>query len=301
MNRTLPYMNAFGTVDISSATNVDEALELSALNWDVNSKFIYDENGKPYEKFRANVRESDDKLLGIVTDKYHIIQNGDAFDFVDNLVSEGFKFERAGQFRDGRSIWVMGSLPETQILGDDISNNVVFVNSHDGSSGVKVMMTPVRLICYNMLNLALRKANRIWATKHTTGIYTKLEEAKYTLGLVNKYMEELNNEAERLANIKISDADIEAIFDMIYPVDRNKDSERKINNISIVKDNFVQCYNAADIAQFKGTVYGAVNAMSDLVSHKVPTRASQNFYENYWDRLINGHPDLDKFYNKVAL
>ena len=301
MNRTLPYLNAFGTVDISSATNVDEALELSALNWDVNSKFIYDENGKPYEKFRANVRESDDKLLGIVTDKYHIIQNGDAFDFVDNLVSEGFKFERAGQFRDGRSIWVMGSLPETQILGDDISNNVVFVNSHDGSSGVKVMMTPVRLICYNMLNLALRKANRIWATKHTTGIYTKLEEAKYTLGLVNKYMEELNNEAERLANIKISDADIEAIFDMIYPVDRNKDSERKINNISIVKDNFVQCYNAADIAQFKGTVYGAVNAMSDLVSHKVPTRASQNFYENYWDRLINGHPDLDKFYNKVAL
>ena len=301
MNRTLPYMNAFGTVDISSATNVDEALELSALNWDVNSKFIYDENGKPYEKFRANVRESDDKLLGIVTDKYHIIQNGDAFDFVDNLVSEGFKFERAGQFRDGRSIWVMGSLPETQILGDDISNNVVFVNSHDGSSGVKVMMTPVRLICYNMLNLALRKANRIWATKHTTGIYTKLEEAKYTLGLVNKYMEELNNEAERLANIKISDADIEAIFDMIYPVDRNKDSERKINNISIVKDNFVQCYNAADIAQFKGTVYGAVNAMSDLISHKVPTRASQNFYENYWDRLINGHPDLDKFYNKVAL
>ena len=188
-NRNLPYMNAFGTVDISSASNVDEALELSALNWDVNSKFIYDENGKPYEKFRANVRESDNKLLGIVTDKYHIIQNGDAFDFVDNLVSEGFKFERAGQFRDGKSIWVMGSLPETQILGDDISNNVVFVNSHDGSSGVKVMMTPVRLICYNMLNLALRKANRVWATKHTTGIYTKLEEAKYTLGLVNKYME----------------------------------------------------------------------------------------------------------------
>ena len=298
-NRNLPYMNAFGTVDISSATSVDEALELSALNWDVNSKFIYDENGKPYEKFRANVRESDDKLLGIVTDKYHIIQNGDAFDFVDNLVSEGFKFERAGQFRDGRSIWVMGSLPETQILGDDISNNVVFVNSHDGSSGVKVMMTPVRLICYNMLNLALRKANRIWATKHTTGIYTKLEEAKYTLGLVNKYMEELNEEAERLANIKISDADIEAIFDIIYPIDRNKDSERRINNISIVKNNFIQCYNASDIAQFKGTAYGAVNAMSDLVSHRIPARATQNFYENYWDRLINGHPDLDKFYNNV--
>ena len=299
MNRELPYMNAFGTVDISSATNVDEALRLSGLDWGVDSRQIYDMYGEPYEKFRANVRSTDNKLLGIVTDKYHIIQNEDAFDFVDGLVSEGFKFDRAGQFRDGKSIWIMGSLPETQILGDDISNNVVFVNSHDGSSGVKVMMTPVRLICSNMHNLALRKANRIWATKHTGGIYTKLEEAKYTLGLVNKYMEELNNEAERLANIKISDADIEAIFDIIYPVDKNKDSERRINNVSIIKDNFVQCYNAADIAQFKGTAYGAINAMSDLVSHKIPARATQNFYENYWDKLINGHPDLDKFYNSV--
>lgn len=298
-NRNLPYMNAFGTVDISSATNVNEALQISQLDWKVNSKFIYDENGKPYEKFKANVREDDDKLLGIVTDRYQIVQNWDAFDFVDNLVSEGFKFDKAGQFRDGRSIWVMGSLPETQILGDDISNNVVFVNSHDGSSGVKVMMTPVRLICSNMINLALRKADRIWATKHTGSIYTKLEEAKHTLGLANKYMTELNEEAERLAQIKITDTEIEAIFDTLFPIDPNKDSERKINNVSIIKDNFVQCYNAADIAQFKGTVYGAVNAMSDLVSHKIPIRDSQNFYENNWNRLINGHPDLDRFYNSV--
>lgn len=299
MNRELPYVNAFGTVDISSAKNVAEALKLSALNWSVESKHIYDENGELYDKFRANVRETDGKLLGIVTDKYHIIQNEDAFDFVNGLVAEGFKFDRAGQFRDGRSIWVMGSLPKTQILGDDISNNVVFVNSHDGSSGVKVMMTPVRLICYNMMNLALRKADRIWATKHTGGIFTKLEEAKYTLGLANKYMEELNIEAERLANIKLSDAEIEAIFDIVFPIDRNKDSERKINNISVIKNNFIQCYNANDIAQFKGTAYGAINAMSDLVSHKVPARATQNFYENSWNNLINGHPDFDKFYNNI--
>lgn len=299
MNRTLPYMNAFGTVDISSATNVDEALELSGLNWYVNSRQIYDANGEPYEKYRANVRDSDNKLLGVVTDKYHIIQNEDAFDFVDGLVSEGFKFDRAGQFRDGRSIWVMGSLPETQILGDDISNNVVFVNSHDGSSGVKVMMTPIRLICSNMINLAIKEADRIWTTKHTGGIYTKLEEAKYTLGLANKYMEELEIEAERLANIKITDTEIEAIFDILFPIDPTKDSERKIKNISLIRNNFVECYNASDIAQFKGTAYGAVNAMSDLISHRLPNRATQNFYENSWNRLINGDPTFDSFYKAI--
>lgn len=299
MERILPYVNAFGTVDISSATNIEEALQLASLDWEVESKYIYNEYGEPYDKFKANVRESDGKLLGIVTDRYNIVQNIDAFDFVDGLVSEGFKFDRAGQFRDGRSIWVMGSLPETQILGDDISNNVVFVNSHDGSSGVKVMMTPIRLICSNMINLALKKADRIWTTKHTGSIYTKLEEAKYTLGLANKYMEELEIEAERLANIKITNTEIEAIFDVLFPIDTTKDSERKIKNISLIRNNFVECYNASDIAQFKDTAYGAVNAVSDLISHRPPNRATQNFYENSWNRLINGDPVFDGFYRAI--
>lgn len=297
--RTLPYMNAYGTVDISSTKTVEDALILADLNWKVESKNIYDENGNAYDKYRANVRNTDGRLLGVVTDKYNIVQNKDAFNFVDGLVDEGFEFDRAGQFRGGKSIWVMGKLPQSKILGDDISNNVVFVNSHDGSSGVKVMMTPIRIICSNMMNYTLREADRIWATKHTGNIYTKLEEAKYTLGLVNKYMEELEKEADRLAGIKITEVQIEEIFDKLFPVDKNKDSERKINNVAIMKNNFMQCYNAKDIAQFKGTVYGAVQAMSDYVSHRIPNRATQNFYENNWNRLINGDMTFDRFYKAV--
>lgn len=297
--RTLPYMNAYGTVDISSTKTVEDALILADLNWKVESKNIYDENGNAYDKYRANVRNTDGRLLGVVTDKYNIVQNKDAFNFVDGLVDEGFEFDRAGQFRGGKSIWVMGKLPQSKILGDDISNNVVFVNSHDGSSGVKVMMTPIRIICSNMMNYALREADRIWATKHTGNIYTKLEEAKYTLGLVNKYMEELEKEADRLAGIKITEVQIEEIFDKLFPVDKNKDSERKINNVAIMKNNFMQCYNAKDIAQFKGTVYGAVQAMSDYVSHRIPNRVTQNFYENNWNRLINGDMTFDRFYKAV--
>lgn len=300
MERTLPYMNAYGTVDISTAKTVNEALQMAGLDWKVEQKPVFNEFGTEYDKYRVNLKETDGKLLGMVTDKYQIVQNEDAFTFVDGLVDEGFEFKSAGQFRDGKSIWVMGSLPKANILGDDISNNIVFTNSHDGSSGVKIMMTPIRVICANMLNLALRKADRAWATKHTGHIYTKLEEARYTLGLANKYMEELNIEAERMAEMKISDNEIEAIFNTLFPVEEDA-SERRLNNIAIMKNNFIQCYNADDIAQFKGTVYGAVNAMSDFVSHKLPNRETADFYENNWNRLINGHSDLDRFYKAAAL
>lgn len=298
MNRTLPYINAFGTVDISTANSVDEALHISGMDWNVSSKFLYDENGNEYPNFRANINDSTGDLLGIVSDKYSIVQNKEAFEFVNELTSEGFKFEKAGTFKNGKSIWVMGKFDSEDILGDSIDNNVVFVNSHDGSSGVKVMMTPVRVICANMLNLALKRAERSWTTKHTRSIYSRLEEAKHTLGLVNHYMTELKDEAERLAYIKITDDKIDEIFDKLFPVDPNNDSERKIKNVSFMKDSFIKCYNEQDIAQFKGTVYGAINAMSDLISHKQPNRITANYYENSWNNLINGNHILDGFYKE---
>lgn len=299
LDRTMPYMNMYGTVDISSAESVEEALHLSSLDWNVESKKIYDESGSLFNGYAANVRDIDGALLGIVSDKYRIVQNDLAFDFVNDLTTEGFQFEKAGSFKNGKSIWVMGHLPKEDILGDDIDNNLVFVNSHDGTSGVKVMMTPVRVICSNMLNLALKNASRSWATRHTGNIYSKLEEAKFTLGLASKYMEELKEEANRLSNMSITEDQIEQIFDKLFPVDPNNDTERKIKNVSILKDSFIHCYNEADIKKYKGTVYGAINAMSDLVSHKLPTRMTENYYENNWNRLINGHYMLDNFYKLV--
>ena len=299
LNRTLPYINAYGTIDISSATNVKEALELSGLDWEVFQKPIYDEYGNEYPKYLANVRNDNNSLLGIVTGAYRIVQNEEAFSFVNDLSNEGFIYDRAGSFKDGRAIWMMGKFPNMKILGDEVENNIVFVNSHDGSQGVKVMMTPVRVACYNMLNLALKRASRSWNAKHTSKIYSRLEEAKYTLGMANNYMKELDIEADRLANMKITEAQLEAIFDAMFPIDPNKDTQRKINNISVLKNNFFACYNEADIAKFKGTVWGAINAMADLVDHSDPARKTVDFYNNQWNKLIQGHPTLDGFYHAV--
>ena len=300
MERTLPYVNAFGTVDISSATNVGEALTFAGADWEVVSNKIFDESGNEIPNYRANVRKDTGDTLGIVSDRYQVVQNYEAFDFVNELPLEGdFKFESAGIFRGGRSMWIMGSLPEVNILGDDISNNVVFVNSHDGSSGVKVMMTPIRLICSNMINLATKEADRIWAAKHTSGISHKIDEARYTLSLANKYMEKLEEEALMLTGINLTDGEIEAIIDKMFPVDYNKATARKINNLITFKNNFFACYNEADISQFKGNAWGAINAMADLIDHKLPGRNTSDYYANHWNKLINGHETLDRFVKEI--
>ena len=278
-NRELPYVNALGTVDISKATSVEEALEYARLNWEVVPSKVYDEKGIEIPGFVANQRSDTGDTLGIVSSKYSIIQNREAFDFVNELPLQGdFTFTSAGIFNNGKAAWVMGKLPQESILGDEVDNNLVFVNSHDGSTGVKIMMTPIRVICSNMLNLAMREASRSWNTKHTRYAMNRLEEARYTLGLANKYMEKLKEEAERLSSLKVTEGQIEAI---------------------LFKNNFFSCYNASDISKFKGTAWGAINAMADLIDHNDPGRMTNNYYANHWKKLVNGHNTFDRFYNEI--
>lgn len=299
VERQLPYVNAFGTVNIKGSQDVIDALGNAGMDWEVQSKPMFDADGNQFHGYRANVKSDDGELLGVVSDSYKIVQNEAAFNFVNDLVGEGFEFDSAGSFRNNKSIWLMGSFPQEKLLGDDIANNIVFVNSHDGSSGVKVLMTPVRVICSNMLNIASKRAHRSWAARHTRRIESRMDEAKRTLGFANKYIKALKEEADILSSQKITEDQIEAILDKMFPVDLGKDTERKIKNVSILKSNFYHCYNADDIKQFKGTVWGAINAMSDLISHADPSRNTETFYNNAWNKLINGHPVFDDFVKRA--
>ena len=48
---------------------------------------------EPINGYKANVRETDNKVLGVVTDRYKVVQNFEAFAFTDALLGEGVKFE----------------------------------------------------------------------------------------------------------------------------------------------------------------------------------------------------------------
>ena len=178
--------------------------------------------------------------------------------------------------------------------------SILFSNTHDGSGAIKIAMTPIRVVCNNTLNLAMSSAKRSWATKHMGDMQSKLDEARETLGFANKYMIALNEEAERLAQIKISDAELEAIFDAMFPIDTENDSNRKIENIKALKANLFTCYGMPDISQYRNTVWGVINAATDLAAHVAPARMTSNYQENNWAKIMTGHPFVDALYNKLA-
>lgn len=295
--REVPW-HGIGT-RVEEAPTSKDALWLAGLDWTVVAKPVFAETGEIIPGYTANTRSSDGSILGIVGNRYTIVQNEDAFTFTDSLVGNGdVKYECAGSLRGGRQIWLLARMPQQEILGEAVDPYLCFTNTHDGTGAVRVCMTPVRVVCNNTLNLALKTAKRRWSARHTGSVASKLAEAQETLGLAKLYMSALTEEAELLVEQAMADAEIEAIFDKMYK--REQESKRQENRYNDMKDDFFARLNAPDVKPFRGTKYGAIMAMTDFVDHREPARRTQNYAENNFARIVAGHEEVDEFYSLLV-
>lgn len=195
--RTKPW-HGLGTM-VEEAPDSGTALELAGLDWQVVQKDLVTGDGIPVPGFKANLRDTDNRVLGVVTSRYRVIQNQEAFAFTDALLGEGVTYETAGSLQDGRRTWILARLPQKYIIsGDEVTPYLVFMNSHDGSGAVRAAMTPVRVVCQNTLNLALETARRSWSTTHVGDVRGKLEDARDTLLYAGEYMAALGKAVDSL-------------------------------------------------------------------------------------------------------
>lgn len=298
--REKPWHN-LGTMVMEAPTSA-EALRLAGLDWQVEQRPVFTDDGMKIPGYKANVRDSDKKVLGIVGNRYQVVQNSDAFAFTDELVGETedgvVRYETAGSLKGGRCIWLLAKMPTKKILGDDVEPYICFTNTHDGSGALRVCMTPIRVVCQNTMNLALSSAARQWSTRHTGDLQYKLEEAKMCLGLAENYMTGLDEFAETLADKKLYREQLDEILAEIYPVSE-KDGERTKKNMERMKNEFMIAYHMPDLVQFRDTAWGAVNAIADAVGHAPPLKKTESYAENRWGRIMNGHEIVDRFVKLV--
>ena len=284
---------------VEEAPTSSDALRMAGLDWNVVQRNIQVCGGAKIQNYKANVRDSDGTVLGVVSDRYKIVQNAEAFEFTDSLIGGDVRYETAGSLNGGRKIWLLAKLPETEIVGDKTEPYLCFTNTHDGSGAIRVCMTPIRVVCNNTLNLALGSARRAWSVRHTGDMASKMHEARVCLEMACDYMEELGRTADRLANTTVTRDKLMEILDEMFPITENS-TDREKQNIQKLKNEYMVCYFAPDILKFRGTAWGAVNAMSDMISHNAPRRKTANYRENNWGRIMDGHAMLDKFVALVA-
>ncbi len=298
-HREKPW-HGLGTM-VMEAPESKEALRLAGLDWQVVQKPVMTNEGSLISGFKANVRDTDGQVLGIVTNRYKVVQNEDAFAFTDALLGEGVTYETAGSLQNGRRTWLLARLPKRYIIsGDEIAPYLVFMNSHDGSSSIKAAMTPIRVVCQNTLNLALATAKRSWATHHTGDIQGKLQDASDTLLYAEKYMAELGKVIDRLNHQKLSDRQVFEYLDALFPI-LSGATELQSKNILQMKEDVLTRYREAPDLQYVGrNAYRFVNAVSDFATHARPLKERSNYRENLFTRTVDGNALIDRAYELVS-
>ena len=291
--------HGLGTM-VAEAPNSKDALRLAGLNWKVLQEPVYTENEELIQGYKANVRDTDRRVLGVVTDRYKVIQNEEAFAFTDTLLGEGVRYETAGSLQEGRRVWMLARLPREFIIGGErISPYMVFSNTHDGSGAVKTALTPIRVVCNNTLNLALRTAKRSWSMIHTGDISGKIEEAKNTLLLADEYMTALGQELENLRKIKLSEKQVLDYIKILLPMEENYSLHQKRGVEKLRADMKMRYFDAPDLKDVGNNGYRFVNAVSDFATHSTPRRKTANYKENIFARTADGNPMIDRAYQLV--
>ena len=263
--------NKVGT-SIREANSVKEALQIAGLDYEVVKAPIYLSNGSRIKDQFATKIKGSDKVFSIVGKDYTIVQNEEAFSFVDGIISEGLTFEKAGE--TSYMNYIIASLPEQYILDDGFKPYVIFQNSHAGATTLKAAICPLRIVCQNQFTAAFKNSENKISLRHSSSIHEKMEEAQHILQFTANYMNDFNNQAIKMATTKISEDKVKEIVDQYFLVDDNA-STRKVNSNEEKKVILLNAYNAEDNQNFRGTAWGMVNAFSDYITHIDPSRKTE--------------------------
>ena len=289
-----PVWHGMGT-RVEEALTSQDALHYSGLDWTVKQEPLMTETFKDVPGFKANVRSDNGAILGIVSDKYKVVQNHEAFAFTDALIGEGVRYETAGSLNGGRRVWMLAKLPERyHLMGEAVDPYIVFTSSHDGSGAIRVAPTPVRVVCQNTLNLALTTAKRSWSMMHTRGVQAKLDEAHDALFRADLYMKALQNEAERLSLKAVSDCQVMKWIDELITLEDDA-TEKQMENVAKLRNDLkMRYFEAPDLVALPKNGWRFVNAVSDHATHVQPLRNREDYQENLFKKTIEGHPLIDK-------
>lgn len=198
----------------------------------------------------ATMRLDTNKSLGIVSEHYGIVQNQDAFRFVDAIVSGSVNgqsetpcIDCAGLLGNGERIFVTAKFPTPIVLdnhsGDQIDLYLVFTTSHDGSGAVNAMVTPIRVVCNNTLNLAFKENSGKLSMRHTSGIMSRLDltnadnatMALKSLNLYTQYRKTFEEKIAQLRSIKVTDKQAKEVMALVTLPTAQLDIYRKTNDL----------------------------------------------------------------------
>lgn len=263
----------------------DEAIVAAGLDWDVAKvpvMGLYDDGEDIHEcmtdEWFLNVRTTDRRVLGCVQGRYTVLQNSEAFTFMDALAGPKnlVRYHTAGSLHGGKRIWLLAEvvgLTIEPVPGDPTTPYILLVSGHDGRMPLKALFTSVRVVCQNTLNLALASSSNGVTIRHTGNMLRKVDEAKMVLGFAQSEVEKYKELGDRLIRQVMKDADWDNFLDLLIPLEKDKPNARR----TAVRDDITALWNAGpgtEIIGVRGTAWNALQAVTNYNTHHRSVRGA---------------------------
>lgn len=260
--------------------NSNEALQFAGLDYEVckrpNTHQLDDGSQMISTTSFFTYRPDTGAVLGDRLGKeYEVVQNTDAFRFFDAIVGgDGIQYETAGALGKGEKIFITAKLPGYIKVGsDDLIEKYLFLTtSHDGSGSIMAAFTPVRIVCNNTLQAALRHCSHSVRIRHTANAVERLEQAHQVMGIANQLSVQLEDIFNSWSTVRITDKEVQQLIqlamvpnkEVLQHLQQGEADELSTCFKNICED--VYAYHMSSPSQqletTKGTVFGAYNAIT---------------------------------------
>lgn len=266
---------------ISNYPTSSEAIQFAGLDFEVaklpnlhqlpSGIEVISENS--FFTFRTDTEQVLGDKVGI---DYQVVQNTEVFGFFDGIVGNAtdIKYETAGCLYDGQVVFVTAKLPEYIRVGreDLIEQYLLLTSSHDGTGSITIAFTPVRVVCCNTLNAALRNNTNCIKIRHTASASDKLKQAHQMLGLSNRLAEEMEAIYNRWSRVKINHPELKRLVQIAMVPNREVLEKLRMGKDEQLSSHFTNMSD--DVMQYafesptqqeattRGTVFGAYNAVT---------------------------------------
>ena len=276
-----PAWHQLGTV-FEEEVSTDKMLELAHLDsWNVRLEEIaipdtFASDKTHYFVARTNPFNADQTdVLGVVGERYRVLQNEDLFDFGDALLDGGGRWETAGSIKGGRQVFGSLALEREMVIdkdgvGDKVTSYLLVNTSHDGSIAIQASVTPVRVVCANTLNLALgsgvgrnRSVKQSFKIRHTQTAQGKVQAAREALGLAKTYLDEFDKMAHELIQREITQDKFIDIINLAYPAPEKGSKAIALTKWANKLNTIEEIYTGDTNHMIAGTAWGALNALTE--------------------------------------
>ena len=257
-----------------------EALKFAGLDFDVvkspNIHRLPDGNevvsNNSFFTFRSDNGAIPGDKLGA---DYQVIQNRDAFNFFDEIVGgDGILYETAGALGQGERIFITAKLPDYIKVGNNdlIEKYLFLTTSHDGFGSITAAFTPIRIVCNNTLNAAMKNHSNSIKIRHTANAQDRLKLAHKVLGISNNLSTQLEEVFNRWAKVRITDAEVKKLVqiamvpnkEVLSNIQKGMDDDLStcfVNMCDAVFE-YSQVSSSQQEQTTKGTLFGAYNAVT---------------------------------------